>query len=140
MKKSSRRLNHASGGSVVLDTSFLIELLDRGREELVDLIAEYEGIIIPWVVAYEYLFGHYLARGPDAAMDRKKLLHEIGVIVEPDQDILIRALELDAGLRGKGRPIPFSDILVAATTSVSGSDLATMDRKHFGGLGIRLIP
>jgi len=140
LRRSSKRSRHVSGGNVVLDTSFLIELLDRGREELVDLIAEYERIMIPWVVAYEYLFGHYLARGPDAAMGRKDLLHEIGMIVEPDQDILVRALELDTKLRRKGRPIPFSDILVAATASVSGSDLATMDRKHFDGLRIRLIP
>ncbi len=42
---------------VVVDTSFLIELLDRGRRELVEYIVDKE-VLIPLVVLYEYLYGY----------------------------------------------------------------------------------
>ena len=60
---------------VVVDTSFLIELLDRERRDLVDYIIDKE-VLIPFIVLYEYLYG-YRVIGRDVSR-RKKILEDLG--------------------------------------------------------------
>lgn len=142
MKKSSRKLKKESGGRVILDTSFLVEMLDRGRRELAELLAEYEEIIIPWISLYEYLCGHKIGRriSDEKLLLRKKKVESLGLIIWNSQEILQETLKLDLLLAEKGEKIPFSDLLVCAFTLVYNADLATFDKKHFKIIEERLIP
>ena len=124
----------------VIDTSAVIEALDKGRGDLLkELVEGYEELLIPWVVVYEYTMGHrLLGRDPRA---RKRALEELGSIVWMEQELLLKAQELDVELRRRGRPIPFSDVLVAATALAFEAELVTLD-EHFReveGLRLRLL-
>lgn len=42
-----------------LDTSIIIEILDRGDvDPLRELLDRYRVLYIPWICLYEYLYGH----------------------------------------------------------------------------------
>jgi len=114
----------------VVDTSIVIELFDRGNVSLLENIVDrYGGLYVPWIVLYEYLYGHkYLGRGVE---ERKRAVEKLGQIVWVTQDILVKAMEIDIELHRKGEAIPFSDILVAATTLILKAELITLDKKHY---------
>ncbi len=115
---------------VVIDTSILIELFDRGREDLLEEIyAKYKAIYVPWIVLYEYLYGClFLHRSIE---ERKEAIEELAIIVYPDQRILLKALSIDVDLHREGMPIPLSDILVAATAITLDAELLTRDERHY---------
>jgi len=114
----------------VVDTSVVIELFDRGNTVLLeDILNRYGGLYVPWIVLYEYLYGHkYLGRGVEK---RKRAVEKLGQIVWVTQDILAKAMEIDVELHRKGEAIPFSDILVAATAITLKAELITLDRRHY---------
>ena len=114
----------------VLDTSIIMELFDRGNTDLLEeIINRYNMPYIPWIVLYEYLYGHmYLGR---SIIERKKAVERLGQVIGITQDIIIKAMEIDIELHKKGMTIPFSDILIAATALVLEAELATLDKKHY---------
>jgi len=114
----------------VLDTSIVIEIFDRGDISLLeDIMSRYSVLYIPWIVLYEYLYGHkYLGKN---IIDRKKAVEKLGKIIGVTQDIILKAIEIDIDLRRKGMTIPFSDILIAAITIVFNAELVTLDKKHY---------
>ena len=142
MREPSQRSQRGNGGKLVLDTSFLIEPLDRGREELTNVLVPYEDVVVPWIALYEYLYGHKIGRGAKAEelRRRKKAVESLGRVVSMSQEHLLETLELDAELKRSGRPAPFSDILIAAVARCLSADVATMDREHFKNLGSRVVP
>ena len=101
----------------VLDTSLLEDIMSR-----------YSVLYIPWIVLYEYLYGHkYLGKN---IIDRKKAVEKLGQITGVTQDIILKAIEIDIDLCRKGMTIPFSDVLIAATTIVFNAELVTLDQKN----------
>jgi len=116
--------------SGVLDTSIIIEILDKANHSLLEhLLNRYEIVYIPWITMYEYLYGHKYLNKPIGV--RKKALEELGIIIWMNQEILAKALELDINLHRRGKPIPFSDILIAAIVFYLNAELATLDVRHF---------
>jgi len=142
LRKQSRKSRIESGGKVVLDTSFIIELLDRGRKDLVYLLAEYDEIIIPWISLYEYLYGHKVGRkiSEEELAERKRKIESLGIIDYGSQKLIEKALKLELELTKKGKKIPFSDLLIAAYALLYNADLATLDKTHFEFLKNRLVP
>lgn len=123
----------------ILDSSILIRLFDRGDVELLErLEAQYERMRIPWIALYEYLYGHAaLGRGVE---ERKRAVEMLGDVVWIDQEVLLRALSLDLGLRRSGSTIPFSDVLIAATALHLGCEVVTLDERHFKRIeGLRVV-
>ena len=141
MRRRSRKSGVGSGGRLVLDTSFLIEVLDRGRRDLVNVLAGYDEIIIPWICLYEYLYGHRVGRraGREEVLERKEKVEALGLVYYGDQKIVENALELELELTKRGRKIPFSDLLVASFTLTFDADLATLDEKHFEFIKDRIV-
>lgn len=118
---------------VVVDTSYLIELLDRGRRGLLRYILDRE-VLIPYVVMFEYLYG-YRVIGRDVSR-RKRVLEDLGSIVWMDQDLLLRLIELRHEAEEKGIWIPEADLIVIAVASVNNAPILTFDKKDFKkGLG-----
>ena len=68
-------------------------------------------------------------------------MEELGSIVWMEQGLLLKAQEVDVELRRKGRPIPFSDVLVAAAALIFDAELVTLDEhfKEVEGLKLRLL-
>jgi len=114
----------------VLDTSIIIEIFDKGNEKLLEhILQKYKKVYIPWLVLYEYLYGHkYLGRD---VVQRKQGLEKLGVIKWLTQDIILKTLEIDIELRKKGLSIPFSDIVIAATAIMLQAEIITLDKKHY---------
>ncbi|RLF22634.1 MAG: hypothetical protein DRN15_08575 [Thermoprotei archaeon] len=114
----------------VLDTSILIEVYDRGKEKLLaDILDRYNVLYVPWIVLYEYLYGHkYMGR---SVQERKVAVEKLGNIVGATQEIILQALELDVALHKQGLTLPFSDLLVASTAIVLGAELITLDKEHY---------
>ncbi len=114
----------------VLDTSVLIELFDRGNVEILEgILGRYSALYIPWIVLYEYLYGHkYLGRNIE---ERKAAVEKLGRVVGVTQEILVKALEIDVSLHKKGQAIPFSDVLIAATALTLQAELVTLERRHY---------
>ncbi len=114
----------------LLDTSVVIEIFDRGNTVLLENIMDkYSALYIPWIVLYEYLYGHkYLGRD---ITSRKKAIEKLGEIIGVSQEILLKALEIDVELHRKGQTIPFTDLLIVATTLVLNAELITIDQKHY---------
>lgn len=122
----------------VLDTSIVIELFDRGNTGLLEgILDRYSALYIPWIVLYEYLYGHkYIGREVEG---RKIAVEKLGQIVGVTQDIIVRALEIDVDLHKKGLVIPFSDILIAATALALEAELVTLDKRHYTRIpGLRI--
>lgn len=142
MRERSRRSKRESGGRVVLDTSFLIEMLDGGRRDLAELLARYSEVVVPWVTLYEYLYGHRVGRGisDEELSSRKNRVESLGLIAWGDQRILEEALRLDLELRREGEKVPFSDLLICAFALIYDADLGTLDKRHFRFIEDRLIP
>ena len=114
----------------VIDTSILIELFDRGREELLEEIyAKYKAVYVPWIALYEYLYGCLCLRR--SIEERKGAVEKLAIVVYPDQQILLKALSIDVDLHKRGVPIPLSDILVAATAITLDAELLTRDERHY---------
>lgn len=108
----------------------VIELFDRGNISLLeDVVGRYSVLYIPWIVLYEYLYGHkYLGR---SITDRKRAVEKLGRVIGVTQDIIIKAMEIDIDLHKKGIAIPFSNILIAAIALVLKAELVTLDKKHY---------
>lgn len=113
---------------VVVDTSILVEALERGDEKLLLKLAQVEGYV-PYVALYEYLWG-YIYLGRDHGRE-KQLVEKLFTVVYPDQDVLVRAAEIDVELAKRGQRVPQADILIAATALVLGAPLLTRDVEHF---------
>ena len=112
----------------VLDTSFLIELIERRRHGLSKYVLEYD-VYIPAVVLYEFLYG-YKYMGMDVSTI-KSYLEDLATIIWLDQNILLEALEIDVSLKKNGVRVPQADILIAATAKVLGASILTMDKRRF---------
>ncbi len=121
---------------VVVDTSFIIELLDRGRRDLVEYIIDKE-VLIPFVVLYEYLYG-YRVIGRDVSR-RKRILEDLGIIVWIDQDILLELIDMRYRAEKVGRIIPEADLIILATASIHQAPILTLDKAHFTRQGIEDI-
>jgi len=105
-------------------------------ESLDEIFTRYDGLLIPWIALYEYLYGHAYV-GSDV-QERKKFVEELGAVVWLDQRIVLRALGLDVGLSKNGLRIPFSDLLIAATALEVGGELVTLDERRFKRMGLRV--
>jgi len=113
---------------VVVDTSVLIDALEEGDEELLAALVERE-VLVPYVALYEYLYG-YLYLGRDAEKE-KRVLEKLFTIVYPDQQVLMKALEIDVALAKEGLRVPQADIIIAATAIAAGAPLLTRDLRHY---------
>lgn len=126
----------------VLDTIIVIELFDRGREELFNTLAtsttEYS--FCGWFSTSTCSATSTQGRVESELGERKSGVETLGRVVWMEQAILRKALEIDVAPRHAGRPIPFSNLLIAATALALDAELVTRDEAHYRGLkDVRLV-
>jgi tRNA(fMet)-specific endonuclease VapC len=112
---------------ILLDTSFLIELLIERREAVMmvqDIDAEEK--IISSVSLYELFIGAQRLKKISDIEDMCETME----IIAPDRIIAKRAAFLQLSLRGRGKEIPAFDALIAATALEKKAVVFSNDR-HF---------
>ncbi|OYT28871.1 MAG: VapC toxin family PIN domain ribonuclease [Thermofilum sp. ex4484_82] len=113
---------------ILVDTDILIEMLEKGKEELLRKLVNYE-LYTSYVSFYEYLWG-YCYLGRDISKE-KEIVEKIIDVIYPSQEILLKAMEIDVNLARKGEKISQADIIIAATALVTDMPLFTRNIKHF---------
>ena len=58
-------------------------------------------------------------------------MEELFTIVYPDQQVLMKALEIDVALAKEGLRVPQADIIIAATAIVADAPLLTRGLRHY---------
>ncbi len=119
---------------VVVDTSYLIELLDRGKKELIEYILDKE-VLIPFVVEYEYLYG-FKVIGKDIN-SRKKVLEGLGRIIWLNQEIMMKLLDLKHEMERREYRIPEADLIIWAIALIYNAPIITFDKTHFKEASIK---
>ena len=117
--------------SIVLDTS-AYSMLRRGRDEVLDLVAQSSRILVPTTVLGELYAGFRLGqRFEDNRARLDEFLGEEGVeLTLVDRSIAERYGQLFARLRRAGTPLPTNDIWIAACADAKGARLVTYDTDY----------
>lgn len=124
---------------IVVDTSVVIDILERNNKTLLLKIAQYD-VYISYVTLYEYLYG-YCYLGKDYFKE-KNVVEKLFQVVYPTQELLLKAMEIDVDLSKKGEKVPQTDIVIAATAILLKAPLLTKDLRHFQQMekyGLRVI-
>ncbi len=124
---------------IVVDTSVVIDILERNNKTLLLKIAQYD-VYISYVTLYEYLYG-YCYLGKDYFKE-KNVVEKLFQVVYPTQELLLKAMEIDVDLSKKGEKVPQTDIVIAATAILLKAPLLAKDLRHFQQMekyGLRVI-
>jgi len=113
---------------IVVDTSVVIDILERNNKILLLKIAQYDAYI-SYITLYEYLYG-YCYLGKDYFKE-KSIVEKLFQVVYPTQELLLKAMEIDVDLSKRGERIPQADIMIAATAILLKAPLLTKDLRHF---------
>ena len=106
---------------MIVDTSFLIELFNR--KELDRIVGEK----LPLFVLIEFLRGF----DTDKAKEIKNILEKLFVIVQIDNKVILKYIELYRKLKSDGKIIGDVDLLIASMAISNNEPLLTKDTKHF---------
>ncbi len=105
------------GKKVLIDTSILIEALDKEKVEILP-----EEPYISVITVYEYI------RYKKDRRFFKKMLEEAFNVVGIDNEVLLKAAEMFSILKEKGMAVSENDVYIAATAIVHGFELWSKDR------------
>jgi len=106
---------------ILLDTSILIEILDR--EKYPELI-QAEEVYLSVISIYEYI------RYKKDKKFYKTKLEQAFTVLQLDNNILEKAAEIFTKLKEKGTPISENDIYIAATALAYDLELYTKDTDY----------
>jgi len=106
---------------ILLDTSILIEILDR--EKYLELI-QAEEVYLSVISIYEYI------RYKKDKKFYKTKLEQAFTVLQLDNNILEKAAEIFTKLKEKGTPISENDIYIAATALAYDLELYTKDTDY----------
>lgn len=118
----------------VLDTSFLIDLergMDAARNALDAMVADGEPLLLPAIVASEYIAG----RREDERLTTWHALDGSYTVVFPEAKHVIEAARLAWTAQRSGQMPGWSDAQIAAVAMFEGTYVVTGDVRHFQALG-----
>lgn len=123
---------------IVLDTNAVSDLL-KNRPEILKVLQPYSKLLLPSVVAGEYLFG---IRGSTKERELSRVFFELVSICEVlpiDYKAAEQYAVVRAHLKASGNPIPSNDLWIAAATLARKGPLLTRDG-HFSKVpGVRVV-
>lgn len=117
-------------GKVMIDTSVLIELLEKEPLERLEKLATSYEFYISGIVVFEFLVGIYRT----GKIKLKELLEEFFVIIPVTYDIITKAAQIEADLMKVGKMLEPRDTIIAATAIVLGIPLWTKNMQDFSRL------
>lgn len=123
------------GEKSILDTTILIETIDRGRH--MDLLSRDNSISI--ISIYEYI------RYKKKTLANKLLLESSFDVIDITNPILLKSAEIFLRLKVNGVTVSENDIYIASAALVNNLKLYTKDRdfieirKYFGDLKMQFI-
>ena len=126
---------------VLLDSNAYAQLM-LGREQVSRIVRGAEEVLLSAVVLGELLYGfrHGSRYERNGRQMRAFLDNPYVSLVPVGETTADRYSRIAASLRAKGRPIPTSDVWIAAHAMETGADLVSADR-HFEHVdGIALVP
>ena len=117
-------------GSVLLDTSIIIDYLRKRDWELVRQLESAGELFLPLVALGELLFGAHKSKQKERTLDDVANFVQVCTIVEPDEVTADLYGQIKASLDSRRTPIPQNDIWIAASALEHDLPLATRDQ-HF---------
>ncbi len=112
--------------SVLIDTDVLIDVM-RNKELLWEM--QLRGSAISIITLYEYLFGEcYIGKDIKTV---KESLEKIFQVIDLDQQIICKAIEIDVYLTKNGEKMSIRDLIIGATAIVYDLMLVTRNVEHF---------
>jgi tRNA(fMet)-specific endonuclease VapC len=115
----------------VLDTTFLIDLLD-GKKETLNIIESEGPLFTTQINMYELIRGLYLEKTSDEDIKKSMHLFESITVLPFDNFAALKSAEIFARLIKKGLRIPNGDCMVAGTTISKGfATVVTRNVKDF---------
>lgn len=127
------------GPSVLLDTSFLIDLMD-GDEGAVEKAREMEQDLIQQRISsmtvFELFYG--IARATDSEAEREQVEQVITSkpIHPADSPVMQKAGHLAGELQNEGTPVGDGNVIIAATAQVVEEPILTCNVSDFERLGV----
>jgi len=126
--------------SYLLDTNIVTAILKKNakiRQKLGDLDILGEKVYLPGMTYYEVKRGLIAANATRQLYDLNELCKKYQILPS-DLEILERAAEIHAELKGKGRRLEDADILIAATAIARDLILVSHDSDMLRVPGLRL--
>jgi len=117
-------------GSVVLDTSVVVDYLRKLDLKLIRELEEAEDLYLPLVVLGELLYGAYKSNQREQTLADVKRFTGVCTLLVPDETTADLYGQIKASLARQGTPIPQNDIWIAALSLEHQFPLATRDA-HF---------
>lgn len=128
----------------ILDTDVLLDAM-RGREDAIrfidTLLLGTQPVAVSAVTVVQLHEGIARSRTRDREAERVRSAL-LGVVAYAfTHDIAARAGAIQGELFRRGRPVPYLDLIIAATALHHGEPVATRNRRDFGRVpGLRLAP
>ena len=117
-------------GSVLLDTSVVVDYLRQEDLSLLDQMEQAKDLYLPLVVLGELLFGAYKSQQKEETLSQVQEFLRACILLLPGEATAEFYGQIKANLSRKGSPIPQNDIWVAAVALEHNLPLATRDA-HF---------
>jgi len=128
---------------VFFDTSFLIDLLARGKKatEMAESYSKSSALYTSRINYYELLKGAYAGSQTQKDMDAINILISNLTILEFDSFAADASAKIFAELRQKGKPIGEPDYMIAGCALSNGvNTILTGNKKHFEHIkGLKVI-
>ena len=123
--------------SLLVDTNVLISFIEKGDEELGNVLSKYDELVVSPVILGEYRAGIFeTKRGRESLAALEQFLEADSVReVEMTGKTSVYYAKIFQDLKTKGKPIPTNDIWIAATALERGLELCSFD-DHFSSIAM----
>ena len=114
---------------IVVDSSILIEFFrrkDKSQARFADIKRDYNRIVISTITEYEI----YLGVNKNDVEFWREIFSSL-IILPVDREIAQTAALLQRDLKRQRKQLGLGDLLIAATATVYGLPVATLDKDHF---------
>jgi tRNA(fMet)-specific endonuclease VapC len=120
-----------ASGSVLLDTTIVVEHLRGNTPSIAQRFKEVTTIYLPLTVLGELLYGAYNSAAESKSLKQIEDFLKICAILRPGERTAHYYGRIKANLAQRGKPIPQNDIWIAAVASEHRLPVATRDRAFF---------
>ena len=126
---------------VILDSSIMVDFI-RNREDAISFVktlSEKYEICTTDINVFELYYGAYLSDQADKNVAAVKGLINTILVFSTTRESMETSAKILADLDKKGQKIEIKDVLVAGICLVNSCLIATLNRKHFERMNVKII-